>query len=120
MGFFLTEMDKFNGRANAEEQGAVALVLDLAMASERVSLPVVRACATHFSYPRKILRVLCGYFEHQRRVQFQGCVAEPLTTISAILLGSKWSCSLVRIVLQDALSEVTKIFPPFEVEGFCG
>ena len=56
-------------------RSAVALVLDLAKAVERVSLPVVWACATHFSFPRKILRVLCGYFEHRRRVQFEGCVA---------------------------------------------
>ena len=65
----LMEMEKFNGKAKAEDQGAVALVLDLAKAFERVSLPVVWAWATHFSFLRKILRVLCGYFEHQRRVQ---------------------------------------------------
>ena len=85
-----------------EDQGEVALVLDLAKAFERVSLPVVSAWATHFSFPRKILRVLCGYFEHQRRVQFEGCVAEPLQIISVIVPGSKWSCLLLRIVLQDA------------------
>ena len=34
--------------------------------------------ATHFAFRRKILPVLCLYFEHQRRVQFDGCVAEPL------------------------------------------
>ena len=77
---------------------------------ESVSLPVVCAWATHFRIPRMILRVLCGYFEHQRCVQFEGCAAEPLQTITAILPGSKWSCLLLRIVLQDALSEVTKIY----------
>ena len=51
--------------------------------------PVAWAWATHFRFPRKILRVLCGYFEPQRRVQFEGCVA--------ILPGSKWSCLLPRI-----------------------
>ena len=59
----LTEMERFDGRAKAEEPGAVALVLDLAEACERVSLPVVLAWATHFSFPRKFLRVLCGSFE---------------------------------------------------------
>ena len=39
----LMEMDRFDGKAKAEDQGAVALVLDLAKASERVSLPVVSA-----------------------------------------------------------------------------
>ena len=74
------EMERFNGKAKAEDQEAVALVLDLAKSFERVSLPVVWAWATHFSFPRKILRVLCGCFEHQRRAQFEGCAAEPVET----------------------------------------
>ena len=102
---------RFNGKAQGEGQGALALVLDLAKALERVSLLVVWAWATHFSFPRKILRVLCECFEHPRRVQFEGCVAEPLQTISAILPGSKWSCLPPRIELQDALSEITKMYP---------
>ena len=85
---------------------------DLAKAFERVSPPVVWAWATHFSFPRKVLRVLCGYFEHQRREQFEGYVAEPLQTITAILPGSKWSCLLLRSVLHENL-------PLFEPEGFC-
>ena len=96
-------MERFNGKAKEEDQGALALVLDLPKEFERVSLPVVLAWATHFRLPRKILRVLCGYFEHQRRAQFEGCAGEPLTTIAAILPGSKWSCLLLRIVLQHAL-----------------
>ena len=62
--------------------------------------------------------MLCGYFEHQRRVQFGRCVAEPLQTITAILPGSKWRCFLLRIVLQDALSEVTKKCPPLKLRVF--
>ena len=111
-------MERLHGKAKAEDQGAVALVLDLAKAFDRVSLVVVWAWATHFSFPRKILRVLCGYFEHQRRVQFEGCAAEPLTTITAFLPGSKWRCLLLRIVLQDALSEVTNIYPSFKPRVF--
>ena len=44
------EMERFNGRANAEDQGAVALDLDLAKELERVSLLVVWAWATYFSF----------------------------------------------------------------------
>ena len=55
--------------------------------------------------------MLRGDFEHQRRVQFEGCSAEPLQTITTILPGSKWSCMLLRIVLRDALSEVVKVVP---------
>ena len=50
----LMEMERFSGKAKAEDQGAVASVLDLARAFERVSLPVVWAWATQFSFPRKI------------------------------------------------------------------
>ena len=96
----LMEMESFDGKAKEGEQRAVALVLDLAKAFERVSLPVVWAWATHISFPRKIFRVLSGYIEHWRRLQFEGCVAEPLKTITAILPGSKWSCLLLRILLQ--------------------
>ena len=46
------------------------------------------------------------------------CAAEPLSTITAILPGSKWSCPLSRIVLQDALHEVTKIDPPLKLRVF--
>ena len=62
-----------------------------------------------------LARPVRGYFEHQRRVQFEGCAAEPLTTITAFLPGSEWSCLLLRIVLQDALNEVTKIYPPLKL-----
>ena len=33
---------------------------------------------------------------------------------------SKWSCLLLRIVLQDALSEVTKIYSPLKWRVFVG
>ena len=62
--------------------------------------------------------MLCGYFEHQRRVQFEGCAAEPLTTITAILPGSKWSCLLLRVVLQDALTDVTIVYPSLKLRVF--
>ena len=103
----LMEMERFNGRAKAEDPGAVALVLDLAKASERVSLPVVWAWATYFSFARKILRVLCGYFEHQRLVQFEGCAAEPLTTITAML---PWWDDITALVKgrSKEVAEMTK------------
>ena len=54
------------------------------------------------------------------RGEFEGCVAELLQTITAILPGSKWSCLLLRIVLQDALSEFTKTYPPLKLRVFVG
>ena len=74
----LMEMERFKCRTGQNHFGAVALNQDLTKAFKRVSL--LWAWATHFCFSKKILRVLCGYFEHQRRVQFEGCVAEPLQT----------------------------------------
>ena len=90
----LLEMERFNCHAGERDQGAIAPVLDLAQGFGRVGLPVVWAWATHFAFRRKILRVLRGYFEQERRVQFEGSAAETLQTITAILPGSKSSfCS---------------------------
>ena len=111
-------MDRFDCRACEKDAGATALVLDLADTSERLSLPVVWAWTTQFNCPRQMLRVLCGYSEHQRRVQIEGCVAKPLQTITAILHGSTWSCVLLRVVLQGALSEVVKVYPPLQLKVF--
>ena len=88
----LLDVDRFDYCAGGLDQGAITLVLDLAKAFERVSLPVVWVWAEHFSFPRKILRVLCGYFEHLRSEQFERCVVEPLQTNTAIFVGSKWNC----------------------------
>ena len=114
----MLEMERVDDRTGEKAQGAITLVLDLAKASERVSLPVVWPWATKFNFPRQMLWELCGSFEHHRRVQFEGWVAELLQTITAILPGSKWSCLPLRSVLQDASSEATKIYPPLKLMVF--
>ena len=66
-------MERFNDKAKEEDQGALALVLDLAKEFEWVSLPVGLGLGNALQLPKEVLRVLCGFFEHQRRVQFEGC-----------------------------------------------
>ena len=48
----------------------------------------------------------------------EGCVAKPLQAITAILLWSKYSSLLMRIVLQDAFSDVMKTHPPLKLRVF--
>ena len=91
----LLEKEKYTCNVEEMDQGAVTLVGDLAKALEKGQLKVVWAWAS----------------QHQRRVILEGCVADPLQTITAILPRSKWSCVLLRIVLQDALSEMIKLCP---------
>ena len=91
------------------DEGAVTLVVDLARTFGKVQLKVAWAWATRNGFPWRILRVLCGHFQHHlRRVIFEGCATNPLLTTAAILPGSKWSCLHLRIVLQDSLTEVRK------------
>ena len=49
------------------------------------------------------------YIECLSRVQFEGSVVESLQVIIVILPDTKWSCLLLRIVLQDALIEVVSV-----------
>ena len=112
----LLEMERFNYQAEEKYQGAAAL--DLAKAFERVSLPVVwdafQFSLEDFACAERVFRA------RAERVHFEGCVAEPLQTRTAILPASKWSCLLLRVVLQDAQSEVTQIYPPLKLRVFVG
>ena len=102
----LLVMERFNYHAGERDQGAVALVLDLAIAFERVSFPVVWAWATHLNFPRKILRVL--------RTPAQGAVRRMRGEAALDHHGHPLGSLLLRIVMQDASSEVTKIYPPLK------
>ena len=74
-----------------------------------------RKCVCVKHSPQRIPRVLCGYFEQQRRVLFEGCVAEPGQTNPAILIDSKLVVLPFRIVMQDVLIEVPKVYPQLKL-----
>ena len=80
------------------------LELELAEAFERVSQLFGLGRRTSF-FP--------AIFEHQRRVP-RGAAPDHHCRLS----GSKWSCLLLRSVLQGALSEVMKVDPPMVLEFF--
>ena len=50
----------------------------------------------HFGFPKRVLRVLCGYFAHDRRVPLDTNVSDPMSTIMAILPCSKMVGALVE------------------------
>ena len=110
----LLDMETYNYDVEEMDHGAVTLVVGLDKAFQEVQQNVVWAWAMHLGFPQRVLRILCGYFQHQRRVIFEGSVADPLQTITAILPGSRWICLLLRVVLQDALGEVLKVYPPLK------
>ena len=59
-----------------------------------------------------LLPMLCGHFEPERRVR---CGASSLPSRP-----SDGSGLLLRIVFQDALSEVMKVYPPMTLKVVCG
>ena len=87
-------MERFDHRPREMHLGAITLALDLARACQSPScVGVGDALQFHQAI---------GYFEHQRLVQFEGCVAEPTPNHHGH---------------QDALSEV-KVYPPIKLKGF--
>ena len=91
------------------------------VASERTSdesayfdpLVEVVACASGFDMTGK---TSCGgFFEHQRCVQFEGCVTEPLLTNTAVLF---WVENVLFASSQGVLSEVMKLYTPLKLKVF--
>ena len=60
----------------------------------------------HFDFPQRVLRVLCAYFVHERKVTFENNVSEPTVTATAIFPVSKLSVLFLRSVVQDAMKSV--------------
>ena len=116
----LLEMEKFTYHAGEKYQGAVAKVLDQAEAFERVSLPVVCSWATHFNLLKKIMRVLCWVLRSSAACSVRRMSGAAAPDYHGHSSWVKVSCLLLRIVLWDALGEVTKFYPASEAEGFCG
>ena len=98
-------------QASELDEGAVTFCCGPNNSICKVKLEVACRWAMHFDFPQTVLRTLYLSFEHQRRVQFEGCVAEPLQTTTAIFPGSKWSVLLLRTVMQEAMSEVLNVYP---------
>ena len=106
----LMEMERCSGKAKGEDLGAVALVLALAKAFERVSLPVVCAWATHFSFQGFFYGCCAGILSISGVCSSKDAWrsrSRPSRPLYQGQSGVAWLC-----VLQDALSELTKIYPP--------
>ena len=86
------DKETYNCNATDMDPGAVALIVDLAKASERE------------------LRVLRGSFAHQGRVRFEGCDADPLQTTTAVLPGPKRWVLLFRCVCRMRWEEVLRVY----------
>ena len=96
--------------AGERTQGAIALVFDLSKEPSFGLVFLLCGLGRRTSISPGILCMCYVVTSNiRRRVHFEGCVVEPLQIITAILPWSKWSFLLLRIVLQDAVSDVTRI-----------
>ena len=82
---------------------ATLVMVDLAKVFQKVQLSVVWKWAMCCVFPQTVLRALYGYFARERLLSFENNVSEPMSTITALFLGSQWSVLLSRIVTQDAM-----------------
>ena len=60
------DVEKYNHNVEETDQGAVALVVDLAKAFQEVQFRVEWAWCMHIVFPQRVLRALFGHFQHQR------------------------------------------------------
>ena len=72
----------------------------------------------YFKFPILLLRMLCGYFAHQRRISFECCTSALAQTYTAVLPGTKFGVVLLRLVLQDALWAVFDVYPEVRIESY--
>ena len=91
---------------------------DLQLNQEELARNKSQACVVDDGFPQRILRVRCGSFQHQRRVIFERCVADPLQTITAILPGSNWTCLLLSYFASGRAGQSAQGVPTFEAEVF--
>ena len=47
-----------------------------------------------FIFPQRVFKVLCWYFAHEKSLRCEDSFFEPLSTVTAILLGTMWSVLL--------------------------
>ena len=110
----LLEMERVSVCAKGEDQGALSLVLDLAEAFEWVSLSVVWAWATHFSFPRSaVWEFRATEASSVRRMCGGTAPGHPCQGPSGIV------CFYVSYCARCAERGRTNA-PSVEIEGFCG
>ena len=102
----LPERGSMDSRGGEDAHAAAILVVDLAKAFQKVQLMAVWQWVLWFKFPR-VLRVLCGYFVHQRRVRCERTFSERLSIVTAVFPRSKLSILLSSVVLQDTMTKVS-------------
>ena len=76
--------------ADRKNEGVLRVVWQILIKMEVQEVSLWWVSGDALQFPMKIWRVLRGYFEHQRRVRFEGCLVPPLQTVTAIFQGQSF------------------------------
>ena len=100
------------------EESTVSVVMDLVKAFERVQLAEVWRRALHLGFPRRLLHVVLTYFGFARRLVVNGCASEPVSTVAAIVAGSRFSVCFLRLVLTEPMTKLKLIRPEMQLKVY--
>ena len=116
-------LEKHDIKAAKSDEGAVTEAVDLAKKKnirEGKNWKLSGDGHCSFFLPKSCTGSYAGFCSIKRRVQFDGCVADPVQTISAILPGSQRSVLLLRLVVQEAMNEVLNVNPRLKMKVHVG
>ena len=102
------EMERFNGKAKAEDQGVAALVLDLAKAFERVSFLVDLGFGDEFQLLKENIASVVRVCRAPEACAIRRMSGRAAQDHHGYLVKAEVELLALRIVLQDASNEVTK------------
>ena len=114
-GKLLMEMERFDGKAKEGEQGAVALVLDLAKAFERVSLRRGVGLGNALQLPKEVLAVAVRVLSSTRGECSSKDAWQSRSGPSRLFCLPVFACCTARCAERSH-----KNLSIFEAGGFCG
>ncbi len=99
---------------------ATVTIMDLVNAFERVSLEAVWRWELYLGFPKRLLHLVITYFGIVGRVVVGGCVSKHLSTITAIVAGSRFSVFYLWMVLTMPMRKLLKPLAAGQPQGIRG
>ena len=97
--------------ARASGEVACTTLFDLRKAFEAVALHHAwRACPV-YGFPTHILRLVLELFSFDRTLTFAGVVADAVSSLSAILAGSRFATDILYLVVLQPCDKICEICP---------
>ena len=99
------------GQAAGNGIAVASTVMDLAKAFETVSLVTAWRWCRHWGMNSAGLAVVFTDFAYAKRVCIDGCTSRAACTTTAIPVGSKWCCQILKAVLIWPMDQAPSLWP---------